>query len=188
MIVVASCPHSGSHFVVDLLGYPLRSEARGNERCQNLYHVYPGESLEIIKRHVDAGDTLVSPMRHPMAVAQSWANRGKPIAEHPVHQPMIELFRNLIDIVDKWGVTYLPLDVPDRDRWLKRLGERIGAELKTDWRPKSHHDIRPATLHHDDIAAVDELLTDPFFGQFGYTQEIGYGHQETTRETAGAAA
>ena len=168
MIIVASCPHTGSHFAVNTIGLPLRNWDRGGVSAQNLYHVYSGESLEIIKRGAREGATLVVPMRHPMAVAQSWANRGKPIAEHPVHEPMIKLFRNLIEHVVPLNPLYLPVDVPNRDKYLRALSDVVGRELKTDWAPASHHEIAPAKLFDDDIAAVHELLRDPFFEEFKY--------------------
>lgn len=158
MILVASVPHTGSHFAVHTIGLP----------AQNLYHVYEGESLRIIKDAHESGALIVVPMRHPMQVAQSWANRGKPIVEHPVHEPMVRLFRSLIEHVVPLDPMYLPVDVPDREVYLRALSAALGKELVTDWAPEAHHEIRPATLDDDDIEAVRDLLADPFFKRFGY--------------------
>lgn len=161
-------PHTGSHFAVNTIGLPLRNWDKGGVAAQNLYHVYDGESLSIIKQAHSEGAMLVVPMRHPMSVAQSWANRGKPIVEHPVHEPMIKLFRNLIEHIVPLNPLYLPVDVPDREKYLAKLSKAVGRELKTSWDRVSHHDIRPARLFDDDIAAVIELLKDPFFRDFNY--------------------
>lgn len=172
MICVASIPHSGSHFVVNTIGYPLRNGPHGgNAKVQNLWHVYPGESLDTIKARVEAGWHLVVPMRSPRAIAQSWANRGKPILPHPVHNCLLELVRNLIHIIAPLGPLYLPVDVPDREKYLKRLNQALREDFRTDWVPAAHHEPiggRNATLSDAERLAVEELIDDPFFRRFGY--------------------
>jgi hypothetical protein len=169
MVVIASVPHSGSHFAVETVGLPLRSRAPGGVAYANLWHVYSGESLKYIKENAEGGMVVV-PLRHPLAVAQSWANRGKPIAEHPVHEPMIRLWRNLIEHVVPLKPYYLPVDIEKRETYLKRLGKALGREIKTTWHRVSHHPVeRAAQLFDDDIEAVLDLIKHPFFKEFGYS-------------------
>ena len=147
MIVLASVPHSGSRFVLKLLPQPVFFR-----------HVYEGESIEQIVA-LSRAYPVVVPLRHPLAVAQSWKDRGKPIASHPKHEPMVAMWRTLIDVVDPLYPRYLPIDVPDRDAYF--------AGLETDWVPVK--DSNPhVPLTDEDRAAVSELLADPFFARFGY--------------------
>lgn len=152
-MIIASVPHTGSRFVQRLLG------------CE-FVHVYAGESLERIKRH----DLIVVPLRHPMRVAESWKRRGKPIAEHPVHEPMLAMWRNLIEVIDPLKPVYVPIDNGQRELALKGLGRRIGRMLETDWEPVTDTDIpRPdVTLSDYERLAVVELMADPFFRRVGY--------------------
>lgn len=151
-MIIASVPHSGSRFVQKLLG------------CKFL-HVYSGESLDEIKRH----DTIVVPLRHPLAVAKSWKRRGKPITEHPKHECMVRMFRNLIDQVDPLNPKYLPVDNARRTSALIALEFHLGMVLKTDWAPVTDDiDFPDTPLTLDDELAVHGLLADPFFERNGY--------------------
>jgi hypothetical protein len=155
VILVASVPHSGSRFVLKLLGKPAF-----------FWHVYQGESLEYITE-LGKFCPVVVPLRHPRAVAQSWVNRGKPIRTHAKHEAMCVMFRTLIDVVDKLKPLYLPVDVPNRDEYLSAL-KGVAGELHTNWEPVTDG-LPQKALSEDDELAVSELLADPFFARFGYT-------------------
>lgn len=154
-MIVASVPHSGSRFVSELVRAPF-------------LHVYTtGESLGEIRKH----DVIVVPVRHPMAVAQSWKNRGKPIVSHPKHEPMMAMWRTLIDVIAPLKPYYVPVDSENREQYLAKLGKRIRRKLTTDWRKVSDgYLITP--LNDEDEAAVKELLADPFFEQFYPTRRV----------------
>jgi hypothetical protein len=153
-VIIASVPHSGSRFVSALLGVPF-------------WHVYQGESLEKILGH----DVIVVPLRHPMKVAQSWKNRGKPIVSHPKHEPMIAMWRTLIDVIAPLEPLYVPVDSENRDVYLAKLGKATKRRLKTDWRGKSDGYLL-TPLNDEDEAAVRTLLADPFFEQFYPTRRV----------------
>jgi hypothetical protein len=156
-VIIASVPHSGSRFLQRLLGWKF-------------LHVYDGESLDEITQH----ELIAVPLRHPIAVAESWKRRGKPIAEHPKHEPMVRMFRNLIERVDPLGPIYLPLDNGHREAALLELGLRTGRLLATDWRPVTDDIEFPAvSLTEHERAAVTELMADPFFERVGYSLPVG---------------
>jgi hypothetical protein len=153
-LIVASVPHSGSRFVSELLRVPF-------------WHVYQGESLERIFEH----EVIVVPLRHPLAVAQSWKNRGKPIVSHPKHEPMVAMWRTLIDVIAPRKPFYVPVDSDQREVYLAKLGKALRRRLKTDWKFKSDGYLM-TPLNDEDEAAVKSLLADPFFEQFYPTRRV----------------
>lgn len=181
MLIIASVPHTGSHFLIDLIDYAiLRDEAdikhalERNHKVYRFHHVYGGESMEWLLKYGSMAP-VISPLRHPMDVAQSWKNRGKPIIEHKVHAPMIELFHSLIELSKRIPMHFLPLDHPNREQYLKRISAVAGRTFKTRWDrfgpvPKNPH----KELTEAEIEAVSDLMTDPFFGPF-YGWEVPNG-------------
>ncbi len=173
MLIIASVPHTGSHFLIDLIDYEiLRDESdikhalERNHKVYRFHHVYGGESMEWLLKYGSMAP-VISPLRHPMSVAQSWKNRGKPIIEHDVHAPMIELFQALIELSKQVKMYFLPLDHPMREQYLKRISDVAGRSFKTRW---DRYGPIPSNPHQDltvaEIDAVNELMTDPFFEQF----------------------
>ena len=155
-MIIASVPHTASRFVQSLLGPGV-----GN------FHVYAkgtGENLIEIPKH----RVIVVPLRHPRAVAQSWKNRGKPIVSHEKHEPMVAMWRTLIDVIAPLNPFYVPVDIESRDEYLAKLGKKIKRKLVTDWRAKSDG-YMTTPLNDGDEAAVKRLLADPFFARFGYS-------------------
>ena len=173
MLIIASVPHSGSHFLIDLIDYTvlpdesmLSHAVERNQRFYRFHHVYGGESMEWLLKYGKLAP-VISPLRHPMAVAQSWKNRGKPIAEHAVHAPMVRLFHNLIELSKRVRMYFLPLDHPERERYLRRIAEVAGRNFKTQWSYYGPGPVNPEiALTQADRDAVAELMTDPFFGEF----------------------
>jgi len=173
MLILASVPHTGSHFLIDLIDYTVLPKddmfskaVERNQRFYRFWHVYGGESIECLLKFGKHAP-VIAPLRHPMLVAQSWKNRGKPIVEHEVHAPMIKLFHNLIDLSRQVTMYFLPLDLPDRDQYLRRIETVAGRNFKTQWSYYGPGPVSPQVeLTEDDRAAVRELMTDPFFERF----------------------
>lgn len=151
-MIIASVPHTGSRFTQSLF-----------QKKPVFLHVYKGESIEEIIKH----SQIIVPLRHPLAVAQSWVNRGKPIRWHPKHEAMCVMWRTLIDVVAPLLPMYLPLDLPSRDHYLHRISAAIGEKLDTDWSTVSDN-LPSKPLTDDDKSAVAELMADPFFAKMGY--------------------
>lgn len=170
ILIIASVPHTGSHFLIDLIGYEvmrdkadIRHEVERNQRVYRFHHVYDGESMEWLLKYGNIAP-VISPLRHPMSVAQSWKNRGKPIDKHEVHAPMVRLFQNLIDLSKKVNMRFLPLDSPDRDQYLRRISDVARRNFKTQWAYYGPGPVNPTVpLTQSDRDAVDNLMTDPFF-------------------------
>lgn len=114
MILVPSVPHTGTHFVRDhlLAGCPVPV------KCE---HIYPNSRVDLERIAGQAGVTTIVPLRHPMAVALSWKQRGKELALLP------DYWRRLVTHIDRHEPCYLPVDHPCRDAFLDRLNARLRA-------------------------------------------------------------
>ena len=174
MLIVGTVPHTGSHFLINMLeenGYSvlpkdemMRHAVERNQRFYRFQHVYDS-SMDLLTEYGRIAP-VISPLRHPMSVAQSWKNRGKPIVKQDVHAPMIYLFHNLIELAQRVRVSFLPLDMPCRGARLNRVSEIAGRSLRTRWAYYGPGPVKPdVPLTEDDKAAVDELMTHPFFQQ-----------------------
>jgi len=83
-------------------------------------------------------------MRHPRSSWETWARRGTGTFSH-FEQAWIWL-----DQIDKdYSPCYLPIDLPDRDYYLRRMSEYLGVELKTNWTPKNETKERPRVRERD---------------------------------------
>lgn len=171
MILIASIAHSGTHFVGELLDYPYQNESRCGEQFARSMHTYP-DGLGLLHEAVKQQAIVVAPLRHPWAIAQSWANRGKRISRHPSQPTLVDVMRCMIDDVAPHVTAWLPLDVPDRDVYLRTLSVIVGKDLKTDWEPRGHHPVhRDAIMPDYDKLAIEEILQDPFWERFGYHEQ-----------------
>lgn len=111
---VMSVQHTGTRFLVDLLG------CKG-AHVQHIHGV-EGEKLE--------GKTMVVPLRHPRAIAESWHNRGKSCLD------LVDRFKELIEDYEGEYVV-LPIDNEEREANLAALGD-----YKTNWKPIGHYNGR----------------------------------------------
>lgn len=122
-------------------------------------HIDENQS-EYLPRWMESHCAVV-PMRHPASVIESWLARDKPF------EPLLTQWQILKTMVDPADPIYLPLDVPDRDRWLSELNCKLGLELQTDW-PVIMSCGKSAVLSDVHRAAVAEVMADGFFDRFGY--------------------
>lgn len=117
-------------------------------------------------------------MRHPRAVAQTWTNRGgnhgsairsDRSADSKIKGVnLLNLYRLLIDVVDKHDPYYLPVDSPIREQFLSEFNKAMGIQFETDWRIVRNGGCSKVEMESEDIEAIEELLTNPFFRRFGY--------------------
>ena len=166
LVIVASVPHTATHFLIELLGLPVvnpdvisLSEVIAGER-QDSYvsrHVYPQGGNLAFTKEWGPKSIVVAPLRHPMAVAQSWRNRGMPIGD------MVDYFHNLM-LLDPQPI-YLPIDAECRDWNLELIRIATGLPCETDWEIVGHSNQFHKTLSDSDIALVRELASEPFFAE-----------------------
>lgn len=184
MICVASIPHSGTHFITELIGLPIQQLSRCGEAYMQTVHTYPGASVERITKMKREGFRIVSPLRHPMAIAQSWANRGKPVAGLGSGDRLVDVLRCMIDEVSPMVDAWLPLDAPERETFLVRLSRIVGRDLKTDWAKRSNVDVpRNAIMPESDTLAILDILQDPFWRRFSYGIEEASQQEEVRTGT-----
>ena len=166
IIVCPTIPKTGSRFLIDHLlgGYPK----------------YQNESKDgVVFRHLASQDMpevrgwlrnnlVVVPLRHPVSCARSWCARGwrKKIPD------LTDYWRRLMYVVDRYDVSYVPIDVPNRDEWLRLLNERLPTPVETDW-PVVNGIKTPkdsAILNPEELQLIVDMMSERegFFDRFGY--------------------
>lgn len=103
----------------------------------------------------------IVPFRHPMSIAESWKKRGKPLSNLAVQY---QIFREAVACNNPF---YLPLDAPNREEYLDQIRKRIGMPIETSW-PVIGSENSTATLTRVEEDQVRHMMSDGFFGQFGY--------------------
>lgn len=169
MIVTVSVPHSGTHFTWELLksvGYAPRTKSSDSgERKYGHIHTYGTDNAaEQLADAKARGWRVIVPLRHPMATAQTHKNRRKGILDGK--NPMLRCWRSLIEEAPALDPLWLPIDTPDRQRYLGKINAELGVEIVTDWKPVSHYAKEHHALTRAEIDAVRELLDDPFVTRF----------------------
>ena len=166
LVIIASVPHTATHFLIELLGLPIvnpdnisLNEVVTGVR-QDSYvsrHVYSqGGNLDFTKEWGrKSGVMVIAPLRHPMATAQSWRNRGLPISD------MVDYFHNLT-LLDPQPM-YLSIDAGCRHSNLEDIRIATGLPCQTEWEIVGHANLLHKTLSDSDIALVRELVSEPFF-------------------------
>lgn len=116
MIFVLSIYHCASQFTWDLLrGAGLK-----------VHHMHLSDPDQDRLRDLKARHPTVMPIRHPDAVASSWASRGMGLAE------LAEQWQRMTCISD---VTFLPVDSPCREDQLREIERLFSVKLATHWKP-----------------------------------------------------
>lgn len=151
MIIVPTIRHSGSHFVVNLLGYDIKQtfnwKQAGKARPDSLIfdHISP-HRIGIITGLVSKHLTII-PLRHPFLIEKSWDDRNKD------KEDLYQSFKTLINDIDPYEPFYLPLDTRDRETCLNAIRAATGLTLATDWMPQGvkhnnydlrHKDVQPS--------------------------------------------
>ena len=168
MIIVPTVRNTGSHFLVDLLGYdinkalPWKQSHNATEDSLIFDHISKYNthfSLPLIRENL-----TIIPLRHPVLVAKSWNDRKRDTAE------LVDSWEVLVNEIDPLEPYYLPLDVLDRQDYLDRLNTATGRSMVTDWGAKGvihnnqamrYTDIKPSA----EIVALCERIK-PFLDRF----------------------
>jgi len=123
-VCVASVMHSGTHLVFNMLRESMGCKGIS---LQDIREGKPGVALfhlvDAHKGELRLSCPIITPMRHPVRILESFRRRGKPQSE------MESQFRNL----DKLDPLFIHVDHIARDQHVKRVGDRLGIDLKTDW-------------------------------------------------------
>jgi hypothetical protein len=125
-------------------------------------HQQTGDPNEVIFVHVDtkqldyllelvASNNTIIPLRHPKVTAQSW------IARHKCTKQMCRNFRTIVYTLDPLNPHYLPIDSPDRQKYLDKINEDMDLDLKTDWEPTGKR-LGNDKLRHYDCPADPQTL------------------------------
>ena len=135
---VYSVPHSGTWFARQLIknaGIPVDVAHFGDSPAPR--------------------DRVVVPLRAPLQVSKSWANRGRP------HADLCGRMVAQMEYCNHHDVNFLPVDAMNRDAYLTILSMVLGKDLKTDWKP----------LHCRDGDKEPRPLPEgimKWYGRFGY--------------------
>lgn len=124
--VIPTIQHTGTKLLARMFrGYHWASfiEETEEERVLYLGHLNRN-TIENIKK---LEYPIITTVRHPYLVAESWKRRGKPLSE------LIQNFRLLVDEIDKLNPLYLPIDVDNRQQHLDVINLELGLNLETDW-------------------------------------------------------
>lgn len=129
MILVASLWHTGTWFTFDLLPVPYTHKRQIHlDQCVDM-----------------SGCKTIVPLRHPDAVATSWASRGLDVS-------MLE--RQWERMTQLQGVFFFPVDGKDREKRLADLSAWLELPLETNWQPMNK-------LNKPKVAAT--IKADPAF-------------------------
>jgi len=129
-LLLASVYHTGTRFCRESLfgDFSFGPRTIGTNPQATYVHIEPVH-IEPLQYWLKTAEHTVVPLRHPLLVASSWKARG-------LHLTLLdEQWRTLVDVVMPRDPIYLPLDHPDRGRYLEVLNKRMGLNLKTDWQP-----------------------------------------------------
>ena len=94
-------------------------------------HTEP-DNVPLIREKAESEGPLILAMRHPVDVAKSWIKRSKTL-DDTFKSMWRTLFGLKAEILDSF---WLPVDVDDRDEYLKAIEKRVGLSLVNDFTPR----------------------------------------------------
>ncbi|MCP4262278.1 MAG: hypothetical protein GY774_32970 [Planctomycetes bacterium] len=128
IVVMPTIQHTGTFFM-------LREIFQGFTKCSLraepkdpgviFDHTWPGHT-EYFHKWLSKYPS-VTPLRSPERIVYSWERRERPLYK------LVILINEWIALMERFDVFILPIDHPNRDKYLIRLNERLGTGLSTDW-------------------------------------------------------
>lgn|GEM_PF-3504961 len=118
-ITLCTVPHSGTTFTQKLF------EANDFDVVQN--HC---DEWQYVRKALMAPYPLVTTLRHPFLVEESWYQRGKEIA------PMIKAFDLWLEHIYSKDPYILSVDSPRRQEGLEAIAKAFEFPAVTDWKPE----------------------------------------------------
>jgi len=148
-LFLASVYHTGTRFCRESLfsDFSFGPHTIGEHPQATQIHIELAH-IEPLQHWLNTAEHIVVPLRHPMLVAGSWKARGLDLVA------LDEQWRVFADVVMPSDPIYLPLDHPDRGLYLEILNQRMGLDLKTDWRPVGSR--LPKDIRNDEPLTSDE--------------------------------
>lgn len=151
ILCVPTVKHTGTYFVgKHLLGWPehpLKRLETPPDPSVVMGHLYP--SKRRLWEHWLRLYPAIVPIRHPYVVERSWLGRVEDTRD------MFAMWREL-EWVDRFNPMYLPIDVPDREKYLQAINQRFGLNLTTDW-PVINSKVGTDSLDVDHTAPTIEI-------------------------------
>ena len=167
-ICLASIPHTGTHFVLDLFrphDFVDATFKDGPHAAHNT--IYQGHLLDEaqISDALALGQRmpLVAPLRHPYWVEETWRRRSRDMSE------LVPAFYTLIERIEPEGFVFC-IDGKDRQRELRRLAGYVGMDLCSAF-PVVHSLSGTAKLERKDLSPspeIERLVDDiaPFLSRY----------------------
>ena len=147
-----SIPHSGTHLVRQIFhdaGYAFSSDP--SNRKITIRHCHTQKLKQELEALLPLGKGVAS-LRHPYLIYNSWKLRG---------DWNLDVFKyawnTFIELVNKYSIICLPIDSPNRNRWLKDMANKLDINLKTDW-PIMSSPYKTHNLNWRDIKPDKELI------------------------------
>ena len=184
---IMTVPHTGTHFVLNLLGgsrdaladwMNKKFEANGHDFF--VAHVY---RLPLFEKMESEGYNLICPVRHPITTVKSWHDKytkepivipddmGDRIAEvekyvKPSWVP--NLYKSMIVANQLYDINFIPIDSPRREEYLSKFSDRYGLDLKTEWRPLNSHGKSTIDIPDDLLIKTQNMMNEnkEFFDMF----------------------
>jgi hypothetical protein len=119
--MVLSVPHTGTRFV-----------CRKIEPHAKVRPVHTTDIDAKIRRHADASEVVIVPVRRPEDCWFGWGKRGKD-RPHEFLGAWVNLQRWCDELSEK--VEVFPVDHPAREAARMRIGARLGVTLDDNWTP-----------------------------------------------------
>lgn len=123
-LLLPTLRHSGTHFVFALIGAPWfkLSKWRGE---RGIVHLHFDSDMDGMIRLLPA--PVLIPLRRPDAMAKSHMARYG-------HVDFLMLgLERLLSFAAQCKPYWLPIDAPDRDKYLAKLAHGLSMDLETDW-------------------------------------------------------
>jgi len=152
-ILIPTVPHSGTHLIHDMFAQagfessPIQNKHTGNTVTTT--HIDRDERLNRVLSMMNEYQA-VTPIRHPYLVEESWRRREQPL------EPLYASLRRLPALYEA-GALVVPVDSPQRDKYIKRINKSLGINLKPDWKTVVNGFHNTHNLTYKDVKPSDEI-------------------------------
>jgi hypothetical protein len=186
---IMSVPHTGTHFVLNLLGGSrdeladwMNKEFRANNgHVFYVSHVYRLPIFEMVE---SKGYNIIAPLRHPITTVKSWHDK---YTKEPVEIPegmtdqevaeieryvkpswVPKLYKAMIVASQLYDINFIPIDSPHRDDYLRKFKKKFGLQLNTFWKPLNSHGESTIELPDDLLTSTQNMMNEnkEFFDMF----------------------
>ena len=128
IILVPTIPHTGTKLLAndilrDFEHNALINKPKNGQKIDD--HIFP-EKITRWKELMTEYPAII-PLRNPVSIAVSWERRHRDLGE------LMVMWYILVEQLDKFNPSYLPIDSLDRNKYLDRINQRLGLKLTTDW-------------------------------------------------------